>query len=177
MIKKIIGLFLVALPVFALAGQAQALMVSDLQKKELALLVTQINNAAARKDTAPIIAMMPERLYQEMARRLHLSEQALQADFRRSLNEQFAHLAGSGYRLDGHAIHYAATPDGRFYALVPTRVETDKAVMEFMTPAIYDNTKWHLIYGGQKTMQNPVFAEIYPYSADIVLPAVKIIAK
>jgi len=60
-----------------------------------------------------------------------------------------------------------------FYALFPTRVETAKGVSEFMTLVLYDDTKWHLIYGGQKTVQNPVFLEIYPAFASVGIPAVE----
>lgn len=176
MLRKI-RLFIAIMAVFALSGRVQADMVSDLQKKELVLLVNNINNAAERKDAALITAQMPERLYREMAARMHMSEQALRAGLQQSVAEQFAHLAVHGYWLDSGNIHYAAARGGIVYALVPTRVETDKIVTEFMTLAIYDNTKWHLIYGGQKTVQNPVFIEIYPYAADIAMPAAKITAK
>jgi len=162
------GILLVLL---AFAGtQAWARPVSDIQKRELVQLVNDMNKAAQRKDASLMVNSMPARLYKEMALRMHTSEMQLRNSFKQAVKAQFARLSNSGYTLDASAIHYGETKDGTFYALVPTRVETGDSISAFMTLALYDNTKWHLIYGGQKTIQNPVFLEIYPAFAGVAMP-------
>lgn len=161
----------------ASAGQAAARPASELEKKELVLLVQNVDAAAQRRDASLIANTMPERLYREMAARMNVSAQTLRAQLQKSVEAQFSQMAAGGYQLDSKAIRYGEAKNGAFYALVPTRIETKNAIMAFMTLALYDNTKWHLIYGGQKTIQNPVFAEIYPDLAEIAVPAAKITAK
>lgn len=134
-------------------------------------MINDINKAAQRKDAALIVHNMPARLYKEMAVRMHVTEMELRANLKEAVRAQFDQFGEKGYVLEAADIRYCKADDGAFYALVPTRVETDKTVTEFMTLALYDNTKWHLIYGGQKTVQNPVFLEIYPAFANVSIPA------
>lgn len=169
---KAIFRILLILPVLGLAVTGGlAHRVSDIQKRELVQLVGDLNRAAQRKDASLIVNNMPARLYKEMAIRMHTTEADLRENLKVAVHAQFSQLGDDGYRLDAAAIEYAETKDGTLYALVPTRVKTDKNITEFMTLALYDNTKWHLIYGGQKTIQNSVFLEIYPAFANMRMPA------
>lgn len=158
-------------------GRARAHPVSELQKRELVQLVNDINSSARRRDTSLIVNNMPARLYRAMAERMHMTETALRESLRKSVQAQFEQIGENAYRLDAAGIQYAETKDGTPYALVPTRIETDSNIVEFMTLALYDNTKWHLVYGGQKTVQNPVFLEIYPAFANVSMPAPKVSRK
>jgi|GEM_PF-1255951 len=151
--------------------------VSQLQKKELVQLVHDMNEAVRRKDTSLVVDNMPEHLYKEMALRMHMTEMNLREDVKEAVQVQFDQLADNSYILDAAGIQYAETKDGTVYALIPTSIETDKNISEFMTLALYENTGWHLIYGGQKTVQNPVFLEIYPAFADVGMPVPRISRK
>jgi|GEM_PF-1882289 len=171
MLKKIMMILAVMGLMSAYAGQAGAYPADDMAKQELGLLVKSFNDAAARKDSSIIVNNMPERLYAEMAKRMNTSEQALRAALKQSVDRQLAAIPAGGYHLDDKNIQFREAKDGEPYALVPTEVKTAGGAMRFMTLAIMDNTQWHLIYGGQKTVQNPIFLEIYPYAADISMPA------
>ena len=157
-----------------LSGAAEP---NSIQKAELDGLVAEINNAAQRKDLNFIANNMPERLFKEMALRLKTDEQTLKQNFVKQLDSQFSNLSAGGYRLDGEKIEYRQTATGIPYALIPTHIETKDTIAEYPTLAILDNTKWHLIYGGQKTVQNPVFLEIYPDYQDVNIPQEKITRK
>ncbi|WP_297327343.1 hypothetical protein [uncultured Bartonella sp.] len=157
---------------FAIAGE-----LNSIQKAELNGMVAEINNAAEHKDMNFIANNMPERLFKEMARRLNMDEAALKQNFLKQLDSQFSNLPAGAYHLDADKIDYRQTSKGIPYALVPTRVETKETIAEYPTLAIIDNTKWHLIYGGQKTVQNPVFQEIYPDYQDVNIPQEKITRK
>lgn len=143
---------------------------NTIQKTELNGLVTDLNNAAKHKNMAMLANNMPDRLFKEMAIRLRTTEEALRSNLVKQLENQFASLPAGAYSLDAEKIEYRQTDDGTFYALVPTRVETTDTIAEYQTLAIFDNTKWHLIYGGQKTIQNPVFLEIYPAFHNVNIP-------
>ncbi|EJF89012.1 hypothetical protein [Bartonella tamiae] len=141
-----------------------------MQKAELNSLITQLNIAAENKNMSVIANNMPTRLFKEMARRLNTKEMALRDNLVEQLENQFANLPAGAYHLDNNNISYHETQNKTFYALVPTRVETNDTIAHYQTLAIFDNTKWHLIYGGQKTVQNPIFLEIYPAFKDVSIP-------
>lgn len=152
------------------AASASSAEPDSIQKAELNGLVAEINNAAQRKDVTFIANNMPERLFKEMALRLKIDEATLKQNFVKQLDSQFASLPANAYHLDGDKIEYRQTSKGVPYALVPTRIETKETIAQYPTLAILDNTKWHLIYGGQRTVQNPVFLEIYPDFQDVNIP-------
>ena len=136
-----------------------------IQKAELNGLVDELNNAAQQKNMGVIANNMPDRLYKEMAVRLKTTEADLKKDLVKQLESQFSALPVGAYHLDASKIEYHQTD------------ETKDAVIEYQTLAIMDNTKWHLIYGGQKTIQNPVFQEIYPAFQNISIPPAKVTRK
>lgn len=175
---KLVSLFVMSLAFFAmsfeLAGSAEP---NSIQKAELNGLIVEINNAAEHKDLSFIANNMPERLFKEMALRLKTDQATLKQNFVKQLDRQFSSLQAGGYHLDADKIEYRQTASGIPFALVPTRVETKETIAEYPTLAILDNTKWHLIYGGQKTIQNPVFLEIYPDYQDVNIPQEKITRK
>ncbi|UXN02360.1 MULTISPECIES: hypothetical protein [unclassified Bartonella] len=169
----IIGVFML----LALAINANARQPSGLEQRELVLLVKNINDAVEKKDFSILVNSMPERLYKEMAIKMYTTEVVLREDFKKQITQQFSNVIEGGYQLDGDKIEYKETADGTFYALIPTRFETSQAVIESQTLAIFDNTKWHIVLGGQKTVQNPVFLEIYPSFQNVSVPVGKAIAK
>lgn len=120
---------------------------------------------------------MPERLYKEMARRLNTTEDALRDNFLQQLHRQFENLPSGSYCLDKENIEYLQTDNGTLYALIPTILEMKDRIIRYKTLAIFDKTQWYLIYGGQKTLQNPVFLEIYPDFIKVHLPMETIIKK
>lgn len=150
---------------------------NSIQKAELNGLVAEINNAAQHKNMRFIADNMPQRLFKEMALRLKVQEDELKKNMIGQLENQFSGLPAGAYQLDGEKIEYKQTDNGVPYALVATHVETKDAVIEYQTLAIMDNTKWHLIYGGQKTVQNPVFQEIYPDYQSVNIPPEKVTRK
>ena len=175
--KFLTSLFFVLALFVSGIGVSNAAEPDSIQKAELDGLVAQINNAAQKKDLSFIANNMPERLFKEMALRLKTDEETLKKNFINQLESQFSNLPAGAYHLDTGKIEYRQTTNGIPYALIPTRVETKDAIIEYPTLAIIDNTKWHLIYGGQKTVQNPVFLEIYPDFQDVNIPQEKITRK
>ncbi|GAA5102439.1 hypothetical protein GCM10023260_14340 [Bartonella acomydis] len=157
--------------------QSFALEPTEIQKTELSRLIVDVNNAVKNGDLVSISHYMPERLYQEMARRLNMAENDLRNNFLEQLRMQFKSLPADAYRLDEKNIEYLQTDHGAFYALVPTIVERKDRILQYKTLAIFDNAQWYLIYGGQKTVQNPVFLEIYPDFNNVHLPKETIINK
>ncbi|WP_142416476.1 hypothetical protein [Bartonella massiliensis] len=149
----------------SLASQATAV-----QKAELSRIVVDVNNAIKSGDFSLISDYMPERLYKEMARRLNTTEDALRADFLQQLHRQFENLPSGAYSLDQENIEYLQTDNGTLYALIPTVLEMKDRLIQYKTLAIFDKTQWYLVYGGQKTLQNPVFLEIYPDFIKVHLP-------
>jgi len=97
----------------------------------------------------------------------------LQNEFASSLQQQFDNDGMNHYRFDTDIISYHETKTGEFYALVPTRVTMQDNIHLFQTLAIYENG-WYLIQGGQKAVQNPVFLEIYPFFAEIIIPPAQV---
>lgn len=148
-----------------------------LQKTELSNLVADINNAVRDKNFAVIAAHTPDRLYKEVARRLGMAEVSLYNSLLEKLRDQFENIAAGAYHLDETKIDYLQTKNSTFYALIPTTLETKDRILQYKTLAIFDDSKWYLIYGGQKTVQNPVFLEIYPTLDGINLPKETIIKK
>ncbi|WP_026017336.1 hypothetical protein [Bartonella birtlesii] len=148
-----------------------------IQKTELSRLIVDVNNAVKNGDFVLISHYMPDRLYQEMARRLNMAESDLRDNFLEQLRRQFKNLPIGAYRLDEKNIEYLQTNNGTFYALVPTILEREDRILQYKTLAIFDKTRWYLIYGGQKTVQNSVFLEIYPDFNNVHLPKETIINK
>ncbi|MCZ2203980.1 hypothetical protein [Bartonella sp. A05] len=174
------SIFYLVLGVFLLleAGrQSFASEPASVQRIELSNLVVDINDAVKKGDFAIISTHMPDQLYKEIARRLNTTEVDLRKSFLEQLRAQFKNFSIDSYHLDETKIDYRQTDKGTFYALIPTRLETKDRVIQYKTLAIVDNDKWYLIYGGQKTVQNPVFLEIYPDLNGINLPAETIVKK
>ncbi|MFT4359921.1 hypothetical protein ACMX04_04960 [Bartonella bacilliformis] len=157
--------------------QSFANMPTILQKTELSNLVSDINNAVRDKNFADIAAHTLNRLYKEVARRLGMTEVSLYNSLLKKLRDQFEDIATGAYHLDETKIDYLQTKNNSFYALIPTTLETKDRILQYKTLAIFDDNKWYLIYGGQKTVQNPVFLEIYPALDGINLPRKTIIKK
>lgn len=175
--KKI---YFVFVSVLSLALMLQAVFAAEpdnLSKNHLQALIGDLNNAADHKNINLIAANMPDKLFREMALRLSKPESELREHFLKQLQTQFNSLPKGGYRLDGEHIVYKQTHDNTFYALIPTRIETEKKIVTYMTLAIFDDANWHVIYGGQKTVQNPVFQEIYPAYQNVSIPLEKVILK
>ncbi|WP_254474294.1 hypothetical protein [Bartonella sp. B1098] len=157
--------------------QSLASQPTALQKTELSGIVVDVNNAIKSGDFSLISHYMPERLYKEMARRLNTTEDALRGDFLKQLYKQFENLPSGAYCLDKENIEYLQTDNGTLYALIPTILEMKDRIIQYKTLAIFDETQWYLIYGGQKTLQNPVFLEIYPDFIKVHLSMETIIKK
>ncbi|WP_273759427.1 hypothetical protein [Bartonella sp. ML70XJBT.G] len=162
---------------FSVGQQSLASEPTETQKAELLRLIVEANQAVKNEDFVSLSHYMPDRLYQEMARRLNTTESDLRNKFLERLRIQFENLPADAYHLDETNIDYLQAVHGTFYALIPTRLETKDRIIEYKTLAIFDKTQWYLIYGGQKTVQNPVFLEIYPDFNDVHLPKEIIIKK
>ncbi|EJF85007.1 hypothetical protein [Bartonella rattimassiliensis] len=168
---KPIFYFVVSLFFFLIAHQQSlASQPMTMQKDELLRVVTDVNNAIKSGNFTLISRYMPERLYKEMARRLNTTQSALRENFLQQLKRQFEGLPSDSYRLDKENIEYLQTDNGTVYALIPTVLEMKDRIIQYKTLAIFDKTQWYLIYGGQKTLQNPVFLEIYPDFIKVHLP-------
>nr|CBI79548.1 conserved hypothetical protein [Bartonella sp. AR 15-3] len=61
------------------------------------------------------------------------------------------------YHLDETEIDYKQMNNDIFYALIPTVIETKDRIIKYKTLAIFDDDKWFLVYGGQKTIQKQFF--------------------
>ncbi len=157
--------------------QSLASQPTIVQKDELSRVVVDVNNAIKNGDFMPISRYMPERLYKEMAHRLNTTESALRSDFLQQLHKKFEGLPSGAYCLDKENIEYLQTDNGTLYALIPTVLEMKDHIIQYKTLAIFDKNQWYLIYGGQKTLQNPVFLEIYPDFIKVHLPMDTIIKK
>jgi len=164
-LKILYALFILAL----IGGRSFALEPSGLQKKELVLFLEDVNRAIASGESDALSATMPPRLYQEMAQRMQTDIVTLQKIFKEQLQKQFTAELG-GYKFDSTHIDYHQATDGTFYALVSTQVKMQTATINFKTLALYEDTKWYLIHGGQKTVQNPVLIEIYPFLKEVLIP-------
>ncbi|AQX30906.1 hypothetical protein [Bartonella schoenbuchensis] len=158
-------------------GQSLAAKQTTIQKTELLNLVVDINNAIKDRNFAIVSAHMPDRLYKEMAHRLNTTEDDLRNNLLKQLHTQFENLPSDAYYLDEIKIDYRQTDNGSFYALIPTTLKTEDRIIHYKTLAIFDNNRWYLIYGGQKTIQNPVFLEIYPDFDGINLPKETVIKR
>lgn len=175
---KSICYFILSLFLFFNVGQQSlASEPTETQKAELSRLIADANDAVKNGDFLSLSRYMPERLYQEMARRLNTTESDLRNKFLERLRVQFENLSAGAYHLDEANVDYLQTVRGAFYALIPTRLETKDRIIEYKTLAIFDKMQWYLIYGGQKTVQNPVFLEIYPDFNDVHLPKESIIKR
>ncbi len=153
------------LSVFLLLGIGAYNVVAEptiMQKTALSSLVVDINNAVKNRNFSIIATHMPDRLYKEMARRLNTTEDSLRNNFLEKLRIQFESLPADAYHLDETEIDYKQINKDIFYALIPTMIETKDRIIKYKTLAIFDNAKWSLVYGGQKTIQNTIFLEIYP---------------
>ncbi|WP_455475198.1 hypothetical protein [Bartonella sp. B17] len=175
---KSIFYFMLSLFLFFNVGkQSSASELTITQKTELSSLIINVNNAVKNKNFETISAYIPRRLYKEMARRLDTTEDDLRHNFLKQLRVQFENLPANAYHLDKENIDYLQTDNGTFYAFIPTKLETSDCIIQYKTLAIFDKTQWYLIYGGQKTVQNPVFLEIYPDFDKVHLPQKMIIKK
>ncbi|WP_336276570.1 hypothetical protein [Bartonella sp. CB178] len=162
---------------FNLNKQSSASSLTKVQRSELSSLVVGANEAIKNKNFEIISTYMPGRIYKEMARRLNTTEDNLRHGLLKRLRAQFGNLPAGAYHLDEKNIDYLETGNGTFYALIPTTLETKDLIIQYKTLAIFDKKQWYLIYGGQKTLQNPVFLEIYPDFSKVHLPKETIIKK
>jgi len=158
-------------------GGANSAQFTQEEKQALVQTLATLNIRLEAGDVSALAETMPPRLYKEMAVLLQQSVEALQADFITRLQAQFGGDGLEKYHFDGDLISYHETKSGSFYALVPTYMEMQDTIREFKTLALYDESHWYLIQGGQKTVQNPVFLEIYPFLAEIVIPPAQITKK
>ncbi|ATO57180.1 hypothetical protein [Bartonella sp. 1-1C] len=174
------SIFCFILSVSLLLGIGTYNVVAELtivQKNTLSNLVVDINKAMKNKNFSIVSAHMPDRLYREIARRLNTTEDSLRNNFLEKLHMQFANLSTDAYHLDEKEIDYKRINNDIFYALIPTVIETKDRIIKYKTLAIFDNGKWFLVYGGQKTIQNTVFLEIYPDFKGINMPKETVIEK
>jgi len=155
-------------------GRVGAVEILSEQKHKLVDMLVQLNQEIGTGKLDPLANVMPPRLYKEMAARLHQKVEDLREDFTSRLSKQFDSHDLKSYHFNHDIIAYHETKTGDFYALVPTEVKMRDAIREFQTLAVYDGGSWYLIQGGQKTVQNSVFLEIYPYLAEIIIPPAKI---
>lgn len=175
---KSIFYFLLVFFLFLEAGkQSLAFEPTEIQKAELSSIVVEINNSIKNGNFSSLSSYMPDRIYKEIARRLNTTEDDLRHNFLQQLRVQFENLPAGAYHLDETNIDYLQTNNGVFYALIPTKLEMKDHIIKYKTLAIFDKARWYLIYGGYKTVQNPVFLEIYPDFNQIRLPLKKIIKK
>ncbi|MET3589426.1 hypothetical protein ABID23_000503 [Bartonella silvatica] len=161
----LLGLFLL----LSVGGRALASEATIEQKAELLNLVIDVNHAVKNGNFSVISHYMPDHLYKEIARRLDTTEDKLRHNFINQLHDKFKGLPAGSYHLDENNIEYFQTGNGTFYALIPTFLETKDRLIKYKTLAIFDKAQWYLIYGGQKTVQNPVFLEIYPDFSNVHL--------
>ncbi len=157
--------------------QSFAFEPTETQKAGLSSLIVEVNDSVKNGNFTLLSSHMPDRLYKEIARRLQTTEESLHHDFLQQLRVQFENLPAGAYHLDETNIDYLQTESGAVYALIPTRLETKDRLIKYKTLAIFDKTRWYLIYGGHKTIQNPVFLEIYPDFDQIHLPLKEVIMK
>jgi len=176
-LRHIGRIFCVAFMLVMIAVSAFAVEPNGLQKRELALLLEDLNRAFAKKDSAVLADVLadalPPRLYQEMAKLMQTNAETLRLSFKNQFQQHFAQYEigeGSGYVFDMHDIDYHQASDGTFYALITARMETQHEISHLKTLALYENTKWYVIHGGQKTIQNSIFLEIYPFLEDVSIP-------
>ncbi|WP_455474979.1 hypothetical protein [Bartonella sp. B30(2025)] len=162
---------------FNISEQSLASEFTTTQKTHLLNLIVDVNNAVKNRNFETISAHMPSRIYKEMARRLNTTEDNLRHSFLEHLRAQFKNLPSDAYHLDDKNIDYLKTDSGTFYALIPTVLETKDRIIQYKTLAIFDKNQWHLIYGGQKAVQNPIFLEIYPDFSKVHLPKETVISK
>jgi len=164
------------------SASAFAVEPNGLQKRELTLLLEDLNRAFAKGDRAILADVLadalPPRLYEEVAKLMQTHVETLRLSFKEQFQQQFALIeAGGSYVLDTRDIDYHQASDGTFYALIAAQMETTSDITHLKTLALYENTKWYVIHGGQKTIQNPVFLEIYPFLADVNIPLAQRVKK
>lgn len=162
---------------FAFTSAALAVAPTSLEKKELVLLVDRLNTAIHTENYDAIVQNIPKRLSYEMAVRLRVSEETLRKSQKEHLQKQFDTLGKDAFKMDSANIQYLETSKGVMYALVPVRIETADAVVDEMMLFLHDDNGWHIIFGGKKIVQNPVFQEIYPAFENVMLPMGKITYK
>ncbi|MBX4336299.1 hypothetical protein [Bartonella raoultii] len=160
---------------FNIAKPTLAIEPMAIQKAELSRLIIDVNNAIKSRNFESLSIYMPDRLYKEMARRLNTTEDNLRDSLIKQIRVQFERFPSGTYHLDETNVEYQQTDKGSFYALIPTILEAKEHTVLYKTLAIFDENKWYLIYGGQKTVQNPVFLEIYPDFERVHLPKETII--
>jgi len=107
------GFFLLAMLGCIVTG-VQAGQISQMQKKELVQLDNDMNEAARRRDTGVIVNNMPERLYREIAIRMHVTELDLRENLKEAVRVQFDELVDDSYMLDVAGIWYAETGNDVF---------------------------------------------------------------
>ncbi|MCL6229715.1 hypothetical protein [Bartonella bilalgolemii] len=174
------SIFYFMLSVFLLLGIGTYNVVAEptvMQKTALSNLVIDINKAMKNRNFSIVSAHMPDRLYKEMARLLNTTEDSLRNNFLEQLHVQFENLPTDAYHLDETEIDYKQINNDIFYALIPTVIETKDRIIKYKTLAIFDNDKWFLVYGGQKTIQNTIFLEIYPDFKGMNMPKETVIKK
>jgi len=154
--------------IFVVQGLAAAEIALE-QKQALVQKIEAINQGLEVRDIRPLVEALPPRFYQEMARRLVRKAEELQDEFASSLQQQFDSDGMNHYRFNVETISYHESKAGGLYALVPSQIGMRDAIHDFYTLAVYDEG-WYLMPGGQKTVQNPVFLEIYPYLGEITMP-------
>lgn len=167
------GFFIIML----LSAGVHAAPANAVQQRELVTLVTNFNKAVVDKDATLFVNNMPNRLIREMSLRMNATEASLRENLKNQIERQFSLSKDGVYKLDDQNIQFAETKDGQFYALIPTHIETKDHIVNSMTLSIYEDGKWHIIFGGMRAVKNPIFLEIYPSFQNINFPDEKVIEK
>ncbi|WJW79795.1 hypothetical protein [Bartonella sp. TP] len=170
------NLLIIFLVIFSLPASSSA-AVSSTQKSELSSLIVQFNRAAEQKDISFFVENMPQHLLDSMALRLGKTKQELLNDMKMQLGKQIKSEDAMTYSLKSNDIQYNIASNGQAYALITTVKENKRLKVESQTLAIFENARWHLIYGGARAVQNPAFLLIYPSFEGVELRPDKVIQK
>lgn len=136
--------------------------VTNLEKTALSHLISDYNKASQCNDVAFFVQNMPQHLLDSMGLRLGRTRDELLHDMQAQLESQIKSKSAMKYSLKFDKIQYNITSSGLTYALITTVKENKRLKVESQTLAIFENAKWHLIYGGARAVQNPAFLLIYP---------------
>ncbi|WP_341871757.1 hypothetical protein [Bartonella florencae] len=144
---------------FSVGKQSFASEPTTIRKAELLRLIVDVNHAVKNGNFASTSAYMPDKLYEKIMSHSNMTVDNSHLSFLKELRVQFENLSPDAYHLNATGIDYLQTDNGTFYALIPTeQLFDDRALfVEYKTLAIFNEKQWYLIYGGHKTVKNPVF--------------------
>ena len=154
-----------------------AKVVNKEQESQLVDLIKNFNYESNNRDIDALVNYIPPHLITAMSLRLGKTNESLADDFKSSLSSQIKVDSSSKYLLDASNIKYSVSADGQIYALIGTERSNAKVKVLSQTLAIYENSKWYLVYGGARAVQNPIFSMIYPSLSEIKFSLEKVIRK